>query len=306
MMIERMENAIKALDLTDDQKKQVDTLLTDMRKKMQEMREKVQNGADPQAVREEGRQALMDVREQLMGILTPEQQEKLRESIRPGPGGPGGDGGDGQRREPRSDNKDQPGTRPSTSPQDKPTDNPGKVEAAPLPDTPQTAQAGMPAPEITFSMLDGKDVQLSSFRNRVVVLVFGSATSPSFRNRAENLQQLYRDMGAKAAFLIIYTREAHAKDDWQVDRNKDASVEIVQPATMADRVKLAKQTRDALNLSIPIAVDVMENTTVASYGATENSAFVIGKDGRVLARQNWCDPFRLRLAVEQAIKVNAK
>jgi Spy/CpxP family protein refolding chaperone len=296
MMFERLENAVKQLDLSDEQKQQVEKIVADAKKKIQESREKIQNGADPQQVREEVRQASMDVREQLMGVLTPEQQQKLRESLRPqgnGPGGPPG-GSPGN----RPGNKD--ATPPSTQPAKESAG--GRVEATPPPDTPLQAQVGSPAPDFNLQKLDGKTVQLSSFRNRIVVLVFGSASSPSFRDKATKLEEIYRDFGPKITFFVIYTKEFHAADEGEVDRNKDSDISVQQPKSLADRVKLGKQTRDGLKLTIPFLVDLIENTTVAAYGAGENAAFVIGGDGKILVRQNWCDPFRLRPAIQQALK----
>jgi hypothetical protein len=45
----------------------------------------------------------------------------------------------------------------------------------------------------------------------------------------------------------------------------------------------------------------MEDTTLTAYNAGANSAFVIGREGKIVARQQWCDPSGLRHWIDQAI-----
>ena len=45
----------------------------------------------------------------------------------------------------------------------------------------------------------------------------------------------------------------------------------------------------------------MSDSSATAYGAGENSAVVIGRDGTVVARQQWCDPFRIRVALDEAL-----
>ena len=44
----------------------------------------------------------------------------------------------------------------------------------------------------------------------------------------------------------------------------------------------------------------MSDSAAKDYGALENSAYVIGRDGKILARQQWLDPFGLRRVVDDA------
>ena len=37
-----------------------------------------------------------------------------------------------------------------------------------------------------------------------------------------------------------------------------------------------------------------------AFGAGENSAIVVGRDGKIIAKEAWCDPFRLRAALDDA------
>jgi len=78
-----------------------------------------------------------------------------------------------------------------------------------------------PAPDFTLpDVVTSKNVSLHDFRGKTpVVLVFGSYTCPNFRSSADALKALQVKYGAKAQFLLVYIREAHADGDWQSTRN---------------------------------------------------------------------------------------
>jgi Spy/CpxP family protein refolding chaperone len=88
-MVQRFQDAIKDLNLTEDQKPKVDAALADARKKLAALAPSVQGGQPNPDVREKFRTAMEDLRTELMGVLTPEQQEKFRASVQQGAGGPG-------------------------------------------------------------------------------------------------------------------------------------------------------------------------------------------------------------------------
>ena len=304
----RLQDSLQKLGLSNDQKSQIQSIVTETRQKFQDLREK--SNGDMTQVRDGARQILSETREQLMGVLTPEQQGKLRDLMQAGR-----DGRDGADRRAAPDRRapkvDSPQMRDNDRENEKTPDSkeqsagnaaPGSASAEPPPSGPAS---GNPAPDFKLDKLDGRSVELSTFKDRVLVLVFGSYSSPSFRRRAASIQQLSRELGSGASVLIIYTREAHPKDGWQVERNRDDNVMIASPKEQADRIAQAKQARDALKLSVPIAVDDMSDNVAKAYGAGENSAFVIGRDGKILARQNWADAFGLRRAVENAARKSA-
>jgi Spy/CpxP family protein refolding chaperone len=66
------------LDLTDDQKPQVDQVLTDLEQKLQALKQEAKGAADKEAVRSKGREVLSDARLKLLAILTPEQKTRFR------------------------------------------------------------------------------------------------------------------------------------------------------------------------------------------------------------------------------------
>jgi hypothetical protein len=162
---------------------------------------------------------------------------------------------------------------------------------------------GAPAPELELTRLDGKPVRLSSFSGRVGVIGFGSYSSPSFRQRAPALEQLAKQFGSRAQFLIVYTKEAHPAGQWDVDRNKEEGIAVEPHKDAAARTAQAEKAKDALGLTIPIAPDRMDDAVAAAFGGFPNGAVVLARDGTVVARQQWLDPDGLERRVEQALKV---
>src|SRR5207249_3356519 len=104
---------------------------------------------------------------------------------------------------------------------------------------------GEPAPNFDLKKLDGRNVQLSFFKGRVLVMVFGSYSTPVFRDRAAGLEKLARDHRS-AEFLLVYTREAHPAGAKELDRNKDDAISITQPADEKARMEQAKKTKETL------------------------------------------------------------
>src|SRR5947208_416647 len=65
MRLSRLQDALGKLDLSDDQKQKVSTIVEDARGKMKAIRAKVEAGATMADVRDEARQVLMDLRQKL-------------------------------------------------------------------------------------------------------------------------------------------------------------------------------------------------------------------------------------------------
>ncbi len=169
---------------------------------------------------------------------------------------------------------------------------------APVASTQEMLDAPMPsvgavAPEFDLTRVGGRRFILSQYARRVVVIEFGSLSCPSFRDRAPAMEALRRKFALRAEFLIIYTREAHPTGGWEVRRNKEEGIQIEQPTSDAGRRELARRAVEALRIKMPVAVDMMDDAVTRAYGGFPNAAVVIGRDGRVAARQQWTDPSSL-------------
>ncbi len=101
------------------------------------------------------------------------------------------------------------------------------------------------------------------------------------------------EVGDRAAFLLVYVREAHAADEWDMRQNPQARRRLVQPQTEAGRCAAAETMCRKLEVSIPTVVDGMDDAVMTAYGAWPDRIYVIGADGRI-AYQSGVGPFGFR------------
>jgi Spy/CpxP family protein refolding chaperone len=79
--LQRFQQALKSLDLTEDQKPKVEKALTEARKKLAKLAPNARPAKPSPELREEFRAVMEDLRSQLAEILTPEQREKLKSQM---------------------------------------------------------------------------------------------------------------------------------------------------------------------------------------------------------------------------------
>jgi Spy/CpxP family protein refolding chaperone len=332
-VMEMLRHAFESLDkleLSDEQKQKLDAVRQETRAAMQQLRAQAEK--DFEELAKETRQLLDQAREQINTLLTPEQQARFRElldearrSMRDdrGPGAGRGPGPglrsemeEGMRppaprdrgpREPRGEQRQlrqRDREPPPAQAPPPPPPPPQQPEAnAPAGQTGGASLAvGDPAPDLTLERLNGRPLQLSSFKGRVVVITFGSHTSPHFRQRAPQLEELRRTYGPRAVFVLVYTSEAHPTGQWELARNHQEQVRIAPHADIDARRAAAKGSRDALGLKSEILLDPMDNAAARAYGAGQSGAVIIGRDGKIVVVQNWLDPWGLKPWIDQAIE----
>jgi hypothetical protein len=109
-------------------------------------------------------------------------------------------------------------------------------------------------------------------------------------------------LGKQVEFFVIYIREAHPTDEWQVESNEEEGILFAQPKTFVARSEVAHVCSLKLELSIPTLIDDMENSTDLKYYALPDRLYLIGRDGRV-AYRGGPGPFGfLASELEQAIE----
>ena len=89
------------------------------------------------------------------------------------------------------------------------------------------------------------------------------------------LDHLYRDFGDMVQFVSVYSREAHPGE--------------IYPHHTSDGQKM-RHARDWAELDRvpwPVAVDALDGGTHRAYGPLPNSAYLIGRAGRVAFRALW-------------------
>ena len=83
----------------------------------------------------------------------------------------------------------------------------------------------------------------------------------------------------RAEFVLVYIREAHSTDGWNVP---ESGWSIIRDARDADgRMAAAAQTCSMLKLPFPVVVDGMDDAVAQRWSGWPERLFAIGVDGRV-------------------------
>ena len=92
--------------------------------------------------------------------------------------------------------------------------------------------------------------------------------------------------------MLVYTREQYPAGEWTVERNQRDGVDLEQHEDIDARVAAARNLRVEAKIVFEMAVDTMDDSvveTLVGEGA-HCAAIVIGRDGRIIGRQQWLDP----------------
>ena len=128
-----------------------------------------------------------------------------------------------------------------------------------------TPKVGQTAPGFQLLDLEGQNpVSMSSFRNhKPIALVFSSFSWPPFVEQAVSLQQLYQQFHQQVEFLVIYIREAHPVDGWDINSPN----RILDPQTIEQRRQVADECEQAMKYGIRTYVDEIHDPVMTAYAA---------------------------------------
>jgi hypothetical protein len=117
---------------------------------------------------------------------------------------------------------------------------------------------------------------------------------------------MYNAYKDRVAVYIVYIREAHPTDGWQVRANERDGVLYEEPTDTAERKKVASDCAKAMKLTIPMLIDDEENTAQRAYAAWPDRFYIIGRDGKVAYRgepgPRGFKPPAAEAALEKALK----
>ena len=165
----------------------------------------------------------------------------------------------------------------------------------------------LPAPEIAAPTLDGKPLTIVALRaanpGKILVLQFGSITDPIFRSRVSTVDKFADKYADKAAFVVVYQKEAHPADGPDaVEVNQNEGFNIAEPTSIEERQKLAKQAVDRLHIaSQTVIVDVWNNTSSLRYGSYANMTFIIDAKGNLQAGYPFMDPAKAQAGIDTLV-----
>jgi hypothetical protein len=90
---------------------------------------------------------------------------------------------------------------------------------------------------------------------------------------------MYEEYRDRADFFVVYIAEAHTVDGWQMDSNEAAGIRIRQHETMEERLSCARLCAAELRLTIPMAVDTMDNAAFEAYSAWPERIYIVSPGG---------------------------
>jgi hypothetical protein len=162
---------------------------------------------------------------------------------------------------------------------------------------------GDPAPDFRAELLtadgvlSGDYVSLADYRGRPLALLLGSYTCPIYRGQLVRFNEIYAELSERLAFLFIYISEAHPEDGWQVGINHSQDVVYAQPAGCAERAAVAADCIAHHGITMPVAIDDMDDTIGRLYSAAPERLWLIGADG-VIRHRSAMGPFNMGVVDE--------
>lgn len=185
---------------------------------------------------------------------------------------------------------------------------------------------GSSAPAFTLPLLDKTEREAASEKGspkttqtvslhelhakRPVVLIFGSMTCPPFRGQLDGVDEVYEGFRDRVEFLFIYIREAHPDSVLSVigSDDRESLLKISQATDLPARTASAAVCQRTLKLSMPIAVDDIDNSVGKAYAGWPNRMVVVGTDGKIIYSSapapGGTNARRLRAWLEKNVKTN--
>lgn len=81
---------------------------------------------------------------------------------------------------------------------------------------------------------------------------------------------------------MVYIREAHPTDGWQLGINERERVLFEQPKTLSRREEIATTMCAKLDISLPCLIDEIDNRVATDYSAAPDRIYVVGIDGTIV------------------------
>src|SRR5690349_4952205 len=85
----------------------------------------------------------------------------------------------------------------------------------------------------------------------------------------------------RVEFLLIYIREAHPKDGWQVPANVRDGIEIEAAKEFGQKEANAGSCVRQLGIAFTTLVDNMDARVELNYMGWPDRLYLVGKDGRI-------------------------
>ncbi len=95
------------------------------------------------------------------------------------------------------------------------------------------------------------------------------------------LNELYETYKDRVRFYIVYIREAHPDNGWQVPNNLIENVIFEEPETDEERTEVASACQVHLGLRMPMLVDGIDNDIDGKYVGLPMRLFLVDAAGKI-------------------------
>lgn len=95
------------------------------------------------------------------------------------------------------------------------------------------------------------------------------------------MAQKYKD---QVEFLLVYVREAHPTDGWQVPRNEKENVLLESAKSYEQKEEHATSCVRNLGITFTTLVDGMDNATEKAYTAWPDRFYIVDKEGKIVVK----------------------
>jgi peroxiredoxin len=147
-------------------------------------------------------------------------------------------------------------------------------------------KVGENAVDFSARTRDGREVKLSDYFGKPIVLETGSITCPQFVARIKPMNQLAKEY-PEVAFLLLYVREAHPGDY------------IAGHHSLDDKVKMAERLCEEEPENRTVLIDDLNGTAHQIYGSLPNMLYIIDAEGKVALRSDWNDTDAVKKALKR-------
>ena len=107
----------------------------------------------------------------------------------------------------------------------------------------------------------------------------------------------------------MYVREAHPIEGWRMESNDRVGVAAAQPTSNLQRVEVATQCHDLLEMSMPVLVDGIDDRVGRAYSGMPDRLYIIDREGKVAFKSGrgpfWFNPAEMEQALIMTLLADA-
>lgn len=152
-------------------------------------------------------------------------------------------------------------------------------------------KAGDKMLDFKLHTLEGREVKLSDYAGRWLVVETGSLTCPMYVKNIRPIDKLtakYPDV----AFVVVYVREAHPGS------RRGAHADLQEKTAFAEEMKAEfKENREVL-------VDSVDGDMHKAYGSFPNMVYIIDPEGTVVYRCDWSFAKKIDAVLQNRPEIN--